>query len=63
MITWETNKPNGDTILAKLGDGWYPTYRVLYFHVQRKFYYDDCGDEVPYSAIKQWTSIESEKEK
>lgn len=63
MIYWNIDSPRGDTILARLSERWYPRYAVLYYNKQSGKYYDECGEEVPLSAIMKWTPIESEEEK
>ena len=62
MVFWNIDKPVGGTILAKLIGTWRPRYRALYYNPCKDEYYDENGDQVPRSAIKQWISIESEKE-
>ena len=63
MICWRIDKPNGDTILAKLRAGLRSVYEVLYYNSSDGLYYDQDGNQIPYSAIQKWETIDSAKEK
>lgn len=61
MINWQTNKPIGAIILAKLKTEFCDIangYEVLYKHKQG-YYYGYDGEEIPNSAIEKWALIEN----
>ena len=60
MIQWQTGKPDGAIIVAKLTEGFTfnkESYSVLFLNRILNYYYDDSGEEIPYNAIEKWALI------
>ena len=61
MIEWNTDKPQGDIIVAKLTEDFCDRkdcYEVLRFASKPyPHYYDNNCEEVPYGAIEKWALI------
>ena len=56
-MIWRTSKPTEDLIVALLSDSFGKKYTVLYKGLE-DLYYED-GEEVPFSAIRCWASLQS----
>ena len=60
MIEWNTDKPQGDIIVAKIVEDFCyskDNYEVLEFTNVPYPHYILWGDEIPYSAIEKWALI------
>ena len=61
-MIWKTSKPNEDVIVAQLVETWQSRYELLYLaDAPYEHYYDDNGEEVPFSAIAKWASLQDEE--
>ena len=61
-MIWKTSKPNEDVIVAQLVETWQSRYELLYLaDAPYEHYHDDNGEEVPFSAIAKWASLQDEE--
>lgn len=60
-ITWHSEKPTDEVILAKLTESFTcgtRGYEILHWNKVLKYYYDSRGEEIPIGGIDKWAKIE-----
>ena len=62
-MIWRTDKPTEKVIVAKLTEGFChqkDSYAILRLANEPYQHYSEDGEEIPYSAIEKWASLEEE---